>query len=239
MSPKVSVLLTVYNKPEWLKECIDSVVEQTFEDWELLVLEDNSPDPRVREILESYTDPRIRLFYANTTEEERYATARYATMINLGFPYTSGEYITYLVDDDRYYPHRLQTLVDYMDAHPDHKVVYHPLVNIDTEGIQRGVRGIKGILDGLTEDTQPFNYVDHNQVMHVRQAFIDVCGWYDVSGVWGGADAYFWRRLTEAGYKFYPVGDNADPLAGKRYHANNVQTQIVEGRFFPEGKNPF
>ncbi len=229
--PKVSIIMTSYNKPEWLAECMDSVINQTFQDWELLVMDDNS-GPEVWEILNRYdSDPRVRLYNSHVQEDQRYATARYATLINQAFPFTHGDYITYIVDDDKYYEDRLQVLVDYMDAHPDHEVVYHTLVNIDADSKESGLRQIKGILDGKTEETQAFNYVDHNMVMHTRQAFIDANGWYDVPGVWGGADAYFWRRLNEAGYKFYPAGTEDVPLGCKRYHHKNLQAQIVRGEF--------
>ena len=56
MENKVSIILTVYNKPEWLNECIDSVINQTYENWELFIMEDNSPNPAVRQIIDSYND---------------------------------------------------------------------------------------------------------------------------------------------------------------------------------------
>lgn len=239
MSSKVSIILTAYNKPQWLGECMQSVIDQTYENWELFVMEDNSPDPEVRRIIHSFKDDRIVRYFSGVSEENRYATARYATLINIAYPRTTGKYITYLVDDDRYYPERLKTMVEYMDACPKHEVTYHALLNIDADGNPGGVRGTKGILDGLTEETQAFNYVDHNMVMHTRKAFEDAGGWYDVPGVWGGADAYFWRRLNEAGYKFYPVGSNDNPLAAKRYHEKNLQALIVRGEFFPDGKTPW
>lgn len=238
MSNKVSIILTVYNKPEWLRECIDSVINQTYSNWELIIMEDNSPNKEVIDIINSYNDSRIIKYFSGIGEDERYLTARYATLINIGFRLTTGEYITYLVDDDVYYKDRLQILVDYMDNNPDHQVVYHSLANIDANSGIGGIRGVKGVLDGLTEETQAFNYVDHNMVMHTRKAFVDARGWYDVPGVWGGADAYFWRRLNEAGYAFYPVGDQT-PLGGKRYHHKNIQSLIVRGEFFPEGKCPW
>lgn len=231
--PKISIILTAYNRPEYLKECIDSVISQTYPNWELIIMDDNSSDVKTREIINSYSDERIIKVFGNVSEEHRFQTARYATLINEGFPLASGDYITYLVDDDKYYPERLQTLIDYIVLNPDHKVIYHALENIDADGNGAGVRGIKGILDGKTEETQAFNYVDHNMVMHTKQAFIDAGGWYDDPGVWGGADAYFWQRLNEAGYSFYPVGDNTKPLAAKRYHENNLQAKLVREEFFP------
>jgi len=235
ITPKVSILMNCYNKPTWLNACMDSIIGQSFNDWELLVMDDNSPDPRVAEILKQYgKDERVRLFNSNVTEDKRYETARYATLINQAFPCSLGQYITYICDDDIYFQDRLQTLVEYMDANPHHQVVYHPLANVDADGNVGGIRGVKGVLDGKSDDTMAFNYVDHNSVMHTRQVFLDAGGWYDVKGVWGGADAYFWRRINDAGYSFYPVGNNNHPLGGKRFHSDNVQTKIAENRFFPE-----
>jgi len=234
ISPKISIILTVYNRPQFLNECIDSVIKQTYTNWELIIMDDNSSDVLTKEIINSYSDDRIIKVFGNVSQEDRFKTARYATLINEAFAYVSGDYITYLVDDDMYYPERLQVLVDYIKQNPDHSVLYHPLENVDVNGHGAGVRGIKGILDGKTEETQAFNYVDHNMVIHTKQAFVDANGWYDDSGVWGGADAYFWQRLNQAGYVFYPVGDNEKPLGAKRYHETNLQAQLVRGEFFPK-----
>jgi len=67
-------------------------------------MEDNSPDPEVRRIIHTFKDDRIVRYFSGVSEENRYATARYATLINIAYPRTTGKYITYLVDDDRYYP---------------------------------------------------------------------------------------------------------------------------------------
>lgn len=239
MSPKVSIITTVYSHPEYLNECIDSVLNQTLTDWELILLEDNSSDPRVKQIMESYTDPRIIKHYENTSDAERYRTARYATLINIGVSkYSTGKYITYLVDDDFYYPDRLKTLVDFMEEYPMVNVAYHPLDNIDMLGNRGDIRGVKGLLDGRSPDTQAMNYVDHNQVIHKRELFFEVGGWDDSPNVWGGADAYFWKKLTDSGHIFFPVGSNDRPLAAKRFHQNNVQTKIAENRFFPDNQKP-
>lgn len=239
MSGLVSVITTIYDKPQFLNECIESVLNQTYTNFELILLDDNSPNPKVREIMESYDDPRIIRWYSDINEIDRYKTARYATLINFGvYNFSSGDYITYLVDDDVYYPDRLQTLVEFIEANPEVDVVYHPLVNIDTEGKRGGVRGVKGILDGLSDDTRAFNYLDHNQVLHRRDVFFKVGGWDDSWNMWGGADAYFWKKITDSHTYFYPVGTNDHPLGGKRFHADNVQARIVEKRFFPEDQVP-
>ena len=63
--PKVSVLLPVYNTPAlYLRECIDSILSQTFKDFELIIVNDGSADQNVERVIKSYEDPRIR-YYLN------------------------------------------------------------------------------------------------------------------------------------------------------------------------------
>ena len=59
-TPKISVCMPMFNASRYLRECIDSILAQTFTDFELLIADDGSTDNSV-EIVESYTDPRIRL----------------------------------------------------------------------------------------------------------------------------------------------------------------------------------
>jgi len=60
-NPKISVIMSVYNGKKYLHEAIDSILDQTFKDFEFLVIDDGSIDGTGR-ILESYSDPRIRIF---------------------------------------------------------------------------------------------------------------------------------------------------------------------------------
>ena len=64
MNPKVSVVISVYNGEKYLREAIDSILDQTFKDFEFIIINDGSTD-QTREILESYSDHRIRLFHQN------------------------------------------------------------------------------------------------------------------------------------------------------------------------------
>lgn len=226
---RVSIIMTVYNKPRWLNQSIDSVLEQTYDDWELIIMEDNSPDPTVRGILESYLpNDKLTIYYSDITEEDRYKTARYATLINKAVrEFSTGEYITYLTDDDFYYPNRLEAMVDYLDENSDVSVVYGSIYNVDIMGNQAGER--------LADEILPTGWdrVDHNAVMHRREVFFEVDGWEDNAGTWGGADSYFWRRIADAGYKMYPVKEF---VAAKRYHQDSVQWLIANG-MWPKDSN--
>lgn len=218
----VSIVLTVYNKPQWLRQSIDSVLTQTYGNWELLIMEDNSPDKEVHKILAEYKDPRIKMYFSCVPESKRYETARYATLINLAVRNMSkGDFISYLTDDDYYYPHRLEKMVAKLGTGVD--VVYGAQQIVDADGNPAGIRGDFGDIDWA------WNLVDHNSVMHTRDAFDIAGGWDDDPGTWGGADSYFWRRLTEAGFTFYTVGP--EPNEAKRYHTDSIQWLISNHKF--------
>lgn len=109
--PKVSVLLPVYNGEDYLRDAITSILYQTFTDFELLIIDDGSTDSSL-EIIQSYTDPRIRLL----RNEKR---LKLSGALNRGMDDASGEYIARMDADDISLPRRLATQVSYMDQHGD------------------------------------------------------------------------------------------------------------------------
>jgi len=101
--PGISVIVPAYNAENYLKDCIGSVQMQTFEDWELLLIDDGSRDQTPRLCDEcAAADDRIRVFHK---ENGGVSTAR-----NLGLAQAKGEYIAFLDVDDRYEPRCLETL---------------------------------------------------------------------------------------------------------------------------------
>lgn len=111
MSPKVTVLMPVYNGERYLREAIDSVLCQTFRNFEFLIINDGSTDGTVG-IVNSFTDPRIRLVH-NETNLGRCATP------NKGLDMAQGEYIARMDCDDISLPTRLEKQVDFLNANPD------------------------------------------------------------------------------------------------------------------------
>lgn len=109
--PQVSILMPVYNTAPYLREAIDSMLSQTFTDFELIVLNDCSPD-NAEEILDTYNDPRI----------VRYKGAKnvgLSNVLNIGIELARGKYIARMDSDDISLPNRLQVQVDYLEAHPE------------------------------------------------------------------------------------------------------------------------
>lgn len=110
-TPRVTVFIPAFNVERYIAESIESVLAQTYRDFELLVVDDGSTD-RTLETLRSYEhDPRVRII-ANSTNLGRPATR------NIGLDLARGELIAFLDGDDICLPERLQHQVDYLDAHP-------------------------------------------------------------------------------------------------------------------------
>ena len=110
--PRVSVLMPVYNAGRFLTQAIDSIVEQTFCDWELIVINDGSTD-NSKAIIESYSDDRIR-YYENESNLKLIKT------LNRGIDLCTGEYIARMDADDIASPCRLEEQVGFLDKNPLH-----------------------------------------------------------------------------------------------------------------------
>lgn len=109
---KVSVLMPVYNAEAYLAEAIDSIISQTFTEWELILVNDGSTD-KSEEIILSYSDTRIR--YSKNVENKGIIYTR-----NLMIEMASAEYIAFLDSDDISMPDRLNQQVSFLENNPDY-----------------------------------------------------------------------------------------------------------------------
>lgn len=142
-TPAVSVLMPVYNTPEpWLREAIDSIFNQTFTDFELLLGDDCSTDPHVKEVIDSYTDPRIRYI-----RNERNTGC--AGMANKLFREARGKYWARLDSDDTAMPQRLEKQVEYLETHPEVGVCSSWFSHMDTGEIIRIPEDDRSLRQGL------------------------------------------------------------------------------------------
>lgn len=126
-APTVSVVMTVFNTERYVGEAVDSVLSQTFGDFEFIIIDDGSSD-RSGAILDDYAkrDPRIRL------------TSRPNTGIvaaaNEGIGMAGGRYLARMDSDDVCVPHRFETQVRHLDAHPDCVIVGSRVTVVDPYG---------------------------------------------------------------------------------------------------------
>lgn len=110
-NPLVSILMPVYKTAPYLREAMDSMLSQTFMDFELIVLNDCSPDD-AEAILDTYTDPRIVRYRGEKN-------VGLSNVLNVGIGLARGKYIARMDSDDISLPERLQIQVDYLESHDD------------------------------------------------------------------------------------------------------------------------
>ena len=109
ISPKVSVIMPVYNAGEYLMEAIESILNQTFTDFEFIIIDDGSTDNSLN-IINTYNDPRI-ILVRNETNLKLIAS------LNKGIKLANGKYIARMDADDISLPERLAKQVEFMDQH--------------------------------------------------------------------------------------------------------------------------
>ncbi|WP_347289025.1 glycosyltransferase [Bilophila wadsworthia] len=123
--PRVSVVLTSYNHEKYIGAAIESVLNQTFSDFELIISDDSSTD-HSWEIIQNYNDPRIRAVRApnNARTQSFYDAIHMAT----------GEYLAVHHSDDLWLPEKLEKQVDWLDKHPEQLLVFTRVRPIDEKG---------------------------------------------------------------------------------------------------------
>lgn len=222
---KVSVVLTSYNRPNMIREAVDSVVSQTMGDWELIIIDDGSK-PEVLKYLTSLAgDKRIEVLLRPPVEpKDRLATCRYAESINIGLDRVKGDYITYLTDDDLYLPTRLDIMTQFLDMKSDVKIVYGRQQILAWDSTWRYV-GIRTTV-GKTRDIMC--KVDHNSFMHRKSCLtmLEKPYWPIDKNIWKDGDTGFFGKLVQF-WDFWPIEAVLDV---HRIHPNAIQSRMNVGK---------
>ena len=106
---KVSILITVYNAEKYIYDCIDSIINQTYKDFEVIIINDGSTD-KTSEILSTIKDQRFVIVHR---------THNYIASLNYGLKISKGAYIARMDADDVMLPNRIEEQVRLMDSHPE------------------------------------------------------------------------------------------------------------------------
>ncbi|MTJ10987.1 MULTISPECIES: glycosyltransferase family A protein [unclassified Anabaena] len=112
IQPEVSIILCTYNRGQYLNQCIDSVINQTFLNWELLVVDDGSDD-HTFEIVNPYLHKSVNIRYL------KHKNRKLAYSKNVGIQASFSPYITFLDSDDTYAPHHIESRLSYLKSHPE------------------------------------------------------------------------------------------------------------------------
>jgi spore maturation protein CgeD len=133
--PFISCILLSHDKPAYVAEAIDSLVGQTFLDWEAVVFDSGVlHDKGFFATLPAMNDPRIRLIRSWETEEIRQTKTVASWCFNECFRkrLLAGQFVTYLCDDDLFYPNAFQAFHDYAQTHPEALAMY---ASVDMTGV--------------------------------------------------------------------------------------------------------
>ena len=154
-TPLISVLMPTYNTPEkWLRLVIESVQKQLYQNWELCIVDDASPDPKVREIITQYVeaDKRIKPVF-------RQINGHISAASNTGLEYAQGEFVALLDHDDELTEDALYCVVNEINNYPDAHLFYSDEDKIDAEGNLSG--------SYFKPDWNPALIYAHNFVCHL------------------------------------------------------------------------
>ena len=125
METKVSVNICCYNGDQFIRETIESILKQTFNNFEIIVIDDGSKD-KTGEIIKSFSDSRIKYYY----QENKGLSASRNRAIEL----SCGEYIALLDQDDLWEPEKLKLQVDILNSNPNIGLVYSDVYFVDENG---------------------------------------------------------------------------------------------------------
>ena len=168
---KVSVVMSVYNCEQYVGETIQSIIDQTFTDWEFIIINDCSRD-RSAEVIRKFDDPRI-IFIDNKENKGQSAN------LNYGISIAKGEYIARTDHDDISYPTRFEKQVKYLDDHPDVVLLGTAMQNMSDKVVKD-----EAMAPADTPDEVAFveTYVDifpHSSFMIRKKAMLEHDIWYE------------------------------------------------------------
>lgn len=191
--PKVSVLLPVYNSEKYIAETLWSLFDQTFSDFEVLVLNEYGSNKEGLEVVKMFDDDRIHIIQ----NKEKLGLA---DSLNLGMREAKGEYLARIDGDDLARSDRFALQVEFLDKNREYGLVgslqHH--FGINTDYIHDVPKEHKDILAGLIYDC----LVCHSTIMMRKKAFIDNKLFYDKTKQ--AEDYELWTRACKI-FKFYNI----------------------------------
>jgi GT2 family glycosyltransferase len=213
IQPPVSVVMSVYNGNPYLREAVDSVLAQTFSDFEFIIIDDGSTDETAA-ILASYDDPRIQVHHQSNRGQ---AAAR-----NWGFALARGELLAGMDADDRSHPERLQKQVEFLNRHPGIGLVGTARRDMDQTGALLRLLHYPTENSRLQADLLLYNCFCGASVL-LRRVCIERVGIYRPEMV-GNEDYDLWLRVSE----HFQIANLDDPLYDYRNHAQSFSTKLGE-----------
>jgi glycosyltransferase involved in cell wall biosynthesis len=207
--PRVTVLMPAYNAGKYIGEAIQSILDQSFQDFEILIIDDGSTD-NTRDIIKSFKDLRIRII-------EQQVCKGVSRSLNAGLQAAKGRYIARFDADDICFPKRLERQVHFLDTRPD-----YILIGTDAEYISENgdhlfnfhCRGYS--YEEILEELYQYCPFIHSSVMYRKEEVLKTGG-YPVNAH-NFEDYLLWANLVRRG----KCGNLPDPLIKVRFNPGSV-----------------
>jgi glycosyltransferase involved in cell wall biosynthesis len=235
----VSIIMPAYNAANYIQEAIDSVINQTFVDWELIIVDDGSTDHTKEVIAKNVlVDERIHYYYQKNGKQGK---AR-----NLAISKSKGTYLAFLDADDLWIPQKLEIqLLEIEEKNVDlvfsDSYIYSTQQQADSN---KRMHTINGLLQG-NEALRLFlvgNRIPNLTVLAKKEKIIAVGGFTTINNIQNAEDYHLWLKLLIDGYTFYG-SDKA--LAYYRVHEDSstfqdkyATDQVIEALFDLLNQNP-
>lgn len=214
MMPKISAIIPTYNRPEMLLSAVGSVLNQTFQDFELIVVDDASGG-QIQDILTVFNDPRIKYIRHKANRGE-------AASRNTGIIHSQGEFIGFLDDDDQWLPGKLRLQFDLLEkSSPKIGGVYSSFFTIDMEnGITLG-QWVPKKRGDIYEDMKLDNFVGTTSTVLLRRECFNRAGLFDEDIAYG-LDYDMWIRISkEFHFDYIKI-----PLVKYYFHKNQISKNL-------------
>lgn len=215
-NPKVSVLIPAYNQADYLGEAIQSVLNQTYSNFEIVVVNDCSTDSTA-EVVEQFDDPRL-INVAHKKNRGLPATR------NTGICVSSGEVIALLDADDLFHPEKLEVHVDFLEKNPDIGLTYNP--HFDLNYSSTTIRGLWWPPDKVDLADLVLGFPFNPSDMVLRREWVFGVNLWDENYTYFGEDLDMNCRLALAGCKMASVNR---ALSYRRHHSGRQIRNLSQG----------
>lgn len=216
---KITCILTSFNRPNYIQQALKSVADQTYKDYELLVVDDSTLMD-VRRLVSRFNFSSVQVTHFEITAQERAAKNRLGVNINHGLSKAKGDLICYLADDDYYFNDWFMQAQLFFGLNKSVIAGFGSLTYSSSPHMDYSQSNT--VRFPTAPVTDPAGKLDHNQVIHRRTA--PPVLWPEKASSVKHSDGIFFTDLAKHG-KFYPIHAAA---AVKRLHSKNLQDHIED-----------
>lgn len=215
---KLSVVLPVYNASEFIEASIESILNQSFKNFELIVINDGSKDNSL-EIIKKFDDKRIVL-----VDQENKGLAK---TLNIGLKLSQGEYIARMDADDICLPNRFEKQVEYLDLNKEYALIGSgiEIINENNEHVSYHAPyiGHDKLVSIMRTKGNPFK---HPTIMFRRREIVEIGGYNELIGKYF-EDYFLWNEVA----KFHKVDNLPMVLLKYRISNNSIMSEFQSSKW--------